>query len=106
MALTWVIWAGSTARLRDEEALLPLPPEEEEGGGLLRYQRIAKKPTRATARSCGMLIEVSVWAMLADAVVCMQRQGAVVCREIFVLPDEGPNPELGEWVGRSLANRS
>jgi hypothetical protein len=43
--------------------LLLLPGEE--GGGLLRYQRMAKKPTRATARSWGMLIDVSVWAMVA-----------------------------------------
>ena len=67
MALTWVICAGSTARLREVPALLLLPGAEEPGG-LLKYQRMAKKPTRATARSCGMLIEVSVWAMLA--VVC------------------------------------
>jgi hypothetical protein len=26
---------------------------------------MAKKPTSATARSCGMLIDVSVWAMVA-----------------------------------------
>lgn len=65
MALTWVIWAGSTARLREVPALLLLPDEEAPPGGLLKYQRMAKKPTRATARSCGMLIEVSVWAMVA-----------------------------------------
>jgi len=45
--------------------LLLLPPGEEDVGGLLRYHRMAKKPTRATARSCGMLIEVSVWAIVA-----------------------------------------
>lgn len=44
--------------------LLPLPGEDDPGG-LLRYQRRAKKPTRATARSWGMLIEVSVWAIVA-----------------------------------------
>jgi hypothetical protein len=32
---------------------------------LLRYQRMAKKPTRATARSWGILIDVSVWAIVA-----------------------------------------
>ena len=71
MALTWEIWAGSTARLlREEPAMLLLLPGAEEPGGLLKYQRMAKKPTRATARSCGMLIEVSVWAMVAvDGVV-------------------------------------
>lgn len=63
MELIWVICAGSTARLR-EEPLLLLPPEEEDMG-LLRYQRMAKKPTSATARSWGMLIEVSVWAIFA-----------------------------------------
>ena len=59
--------------MREVPALLLLPGEEAPPGGLLKYQRIAKKPTRATARSCGMLIEVSVWAMVAVVreLVCM-----------------------------------
>jgi len=62
MALTCATCAGSTPRFAREELLL-LPGVE--GGGLLRYQRMAKKPTSATARSCGMLIDVSVCAMFA-----------------------------------------
>lgn len=53
----------STARL------LVLLREEVEGevveGGLLRNHRRARKPTMATAMSCGMLIEVWVSAILA-----------------------------------------
>lgn len=64
MALTWAICAGSTPRLARDELLLLLLLPGEEGGGLLRYQRMAKKPTSATARSCGMLIDVSVCAMV------------------------------------------
>lgn len=67
MLLICAICAGSTARLRVLRALLLL--EEvvlvDVGRGLFMYQRRAKKPTSATARSCGMLIEVSVWAMVA-----------------------------------------
>ena len=79
MALTWEIWAGATARLLREAPALLLPlPGEEEPGGLLRYQRMAKKPTRATARSCGMLIDVSVWAMVAVFVELVAGRGGWV----------------------------
>lgn len=68
MLLICTICAGSTARLRVLRALLDVPVLEVlvvVGRGLFMYQRRAKKPTSATARSCGMLIEVSVWAMVA-----------------------------------------
>ena len=77
MALTWVICAGSTPRFARDELLLLLPLGEE-GGGLLRYQRMAKKPTSATARSCGMLIDVSVWAMVAVFVELVAGRGGWV----------------------------
>lgn len=47
--------------MEEEEEVEELLPEEEEEGpvaGLFRNQRIAKKPTRATAMICGMLTEV------------------------------------------------
>ena len=62
-----------------------LPPREEEGdgagasdAGLLSNQRMAKKPTSATARSWGMLIEVSVWAMVAVFVGLVAGRGGWV----------------------------
>lgn len=44
--------------------------------GLLRYQRMAKKPTRATARIWGMLIEV--WP--ASAMVRCALSEGIGCR--------------------------
>ena len=64
MAETCEILVGSTFRVRDEDDELEAAPVEGEEG-LLRYQRIARKPTRATAKSCGMFIEVSC-AMMRD----------------------------------------
>lgn len=64
MAETWSTFWMSTPRL------VLLREEVLEGGvgaeaGLLRNQRSARKPTIATAISCGMLIEVCVSAILA-----------------------------------------
>ena len=39
---------------------------------------MAKKPTSATARSCGMLIDVSVWAMVAVFVELVAGRGGWV----------------------------
>lgn len=70
MALICSIFALSTA-------LLPLADEEEPPeGGLFMNQRIARKPTRATARSWGMLIEVcEACAMVGEGSGCKQALG-------------------------------
>ena len=49
------------------------------GVGLLRYQRKARKPTIATAISCGMLIEVCVSAILAGRGFGASWGGGVWC---------------------------
>ena len=59
MAATWSTLLTSTCRPREDELFGGVVE-----GGLLRYQRIARKPTRATAMSWGMLIEVWLSAML------------------------------------------
>ena len=70
-AETWLTFAMSTC----------LEPREDVGAvgdvGLLRYQRMAKKPTRATAMICGMLIDV--WPA-ASAMVNVYRYRAAVSR--------------------------
>ena len=64
MVLTWSIFVMSTCP--------PLPRDDDEGldvvvvGGLLRNHRIARKPTRATAMSWGMFIEVCVSAIVDE----------------------------------------
>ena len=71
MAETWAILVGSTScpALR----LLPLAfvevPDDEETEGLLRNQRMAKKPTRATAMICGRLMEVCVVSAMVGGVL-------------------------------------
>lgn len=57
IADTWSTLLTSTCRSREEELGV-------DDAGLLRNHRIARKPTSATAMSCGMLIEVWLSAML------------------------------------------
>lgn len=75
MEVTWLILVTSTC--------LPLREEEEGGGaeaeaGLLRNQRMAKKPTMATARIWGMLIEVWLSAILTDGCVSLAQEREMV----------------------------
>ena len=65
MAFICSIFALSTALLFLEPEEEPF--EEDEEGGLFMNQRSARKPTRATARSWGMLIEVcEAWAIVGE----------------------------------------
>ena len=69
MEAIWAMEAGEGVGVPREE-------EEEPGveGGLARNQRRARKPTRATATSCGMLIEVCMAdAMAVNVGMCVMR---------------------------------
>lgn len=63
---TFATSTGRPALALDEEPelLAEAPP-----AGLERYHRMARKPTRATARSCGILIEVWLCWLLVCAIV-------------------------------------
>lgn len=80
MEETWSTLVTSTCRpLRDDEVLEEAAVEEM---GLLRNQRMAKKPTSATAMIWGMLMEFCEWSAILAASRCKMVYGLCLC-EVF-----------------------